>query len=116
MRAVYGEDAPLYVHTDNARPARGLGGLNFSRLCAVLGCEWSFSEDAAGQPSAYQASGLAYAQVASQMRPEGEPEPWKRNPRDATFALRTWQPYGWGFIVLHCAFVSTPCYSALPAG
>ena len=75
VRAVYGEDAPLYVHTDNARPARGLGGLNFSRLCAVLGCEWSFSEDAAGQPSAYQASGLAYAQVASQMRPEGEPEP-----------------------------------------
>ena len=51
VRRVYGRSAPIYLHTDNAR---GRGALNFSRLCVALGCEWDYSEQAAGNPLAYR--------------------------------------------------------------
>lgn len=65
VRAVYGREPPFYLHTDNL--ARG--GLNYTRLCAALGCEWTFSREAAGNPKHYRhgyeadlALGLTYLQ------------------------------------------------------
>lgn len=52
LRRIYGPSAPIYVQTDNANH----GGLNFSRLCAVYGCEWTWAAEAAGNPRAYESS------------------------------------------------------------
>ena len=52
LRRLYGSGPPVYVHTDNAAQR----GLNFSALCAAVGCEWSYSAEAAGNPKFYKKS------------------------------------------------------------